>query len=66
MKSLNSCRCENLVKKKVTDKIPIGGHLVEVIDAPARVCQDCGEIHFEGRHLLNLEKEIEERVKKAA
>lgn len=66
MKSLNNCNCENLVKKKVTDTIPIGGHLVEVKDAPARVCQDCGEIHFEGRYLLNLEKEIERRVKKAA
>ena len=66
MKSSNNCNCDNLVKRKVTDTIPIAGRMVKVKDAPARVCQDCGEFHFEGRYLLNLERKIKNREKQAA
>ena len=66
MKSSNNCNCENLVKRKVTDTIPVAGRMIEVNDAPARVCLDCGEIYFEGKYLLNLEKEIKDREKQAA
>jgi hypothetical protein len=40
--------------------------MVKVTDAPARVCPDCGEIHFEGRFILDLEKQLLKREKKAA
>jgi YgiT-type zinc finger domain-containing protein len=66
MKSNNNCNCENLVERKVTDTIPIAGQMVKVKDAPARVCADCGEIHFEGRFLLDLEKKLLKREKQAA
>ncbi len=67
MKSNKSCNCENLVEQKVTDTIPIAGQMVKVKDAPARVCQDCGEVHFEGRFLLDLEKKlVTAREKQAA
>jgi YgiT-type zinc finger domain-containing protein len=58
MESNKSCNHENLVKQKVTDTIRIAGQTVEVKDAPARVCQDCGEVHFEGRFILDLEKKL--------
>jgi YgiT-type zinc finger domain-containing protein len=66
MKSNNNCNCENLVKRKVTDTIPIAGQMVKVTDAPARVCADCGEIHFEGRFILDLEKKLRKHEKQAA
>jgi hypothetical protein len=40
--------------------------MVKVTDAPARVCADCGEIYFEGRFILDLEKKLFKREKKAA
>jgi hypothetical protein len=40
--------------------------MVKVENAPARVCQDCGEVHFEGRFLLDLEKQLTAREKQAA
>jgi YgiT-type zinc finger domain-containing protein len=55
MKYLN-CKCENQKREKITKKIPIGGTIVLVENAPARVCQDCGEIYFDGKYLLELEK----------
>jgi YgiT-type zinc finger domain-containing protein len=58
MKSNKSCSHENLIKQKVTDTLPIAGQMVKVKDAPALVCQDCGEVHFEGRFLLDLEKKL--------
>jgi YgiT-type zinc finger domain-containing protein len=66
MKSNNNCNCENLVERKVTDTLPIAGQMVKVKDAPARVCAGCGEIHFEGRFLLDLEKKLLKREKQAA
>ena len=66
MKSSNDCKCENLKREKIAKFIRIGNRRVLVKDAPARVCQDCGEIHFEGRFLLNLEKDLEKREKQAA
>ena len=66
MKYLTDCKCENMKREKVTQVIRIAGQDILVENAPARVCQDCGEIHFEGRYLLNLEKDIERRVKRAA
>lgn len=50
------CSCQNQVKRLVSDKLPIAGQLIEVIDAPAYVCLDCGEIYFEGEYILDLEK----------
>ena len=66
MKHSTNCNCEKLKLEKVTKFIRIARRRVLVKDAPARVCQDCGEIHFEGRYLLNLEKELEKREKQAA
>jgi YgiT-type zinc finger domain-containing protein len=66
MKSNKNCNCENLVKQKITDTIPIAGRMVKVKGAPARVCQDCGEVHFEGRFLLDLEKTLTLREKQVA
>jgi YgiT-type zinc finger domain-containing protein len=65
MKSNKNCNCENLVKRKVTDTIPIAGRMVKVEDIPARVCADCGEVQFEGRFILDLEKELLKREKQA-
>lgn len=66
MKSSTNCECKKLVKRKVTDTLPIAGRMVKVVDAPARVCLDCGEIHFEGKYLLELERKILGRSKQAA
>ncbi len=66
MKSNKNCKCEVLVKRKITDTLPIAGRMVKVENAPARVCQDCGEVHFEGRFLLDLEKQLTAREKQAA
>jgi YgiT-type zinc finger domain-containing protein len=53
-------------REKVTQFIRIAGQDVLVENAPARVCQDCGEIHFEGRFLLNVEKKLLRQRKQAA
>ncbi len=53
-----NCGCENLKREKVTTKIPLGGTKVLVQDAPARVCQDCGEIYFDGKYIVALEKKV--------
>ncbi len=66
MKSNKNCNCENLVKRKVTDTLPIAGQMVKVENAPARVCQDCGEVHFEGKFLLDLEKKLTSKREKQA
>ena len=66
MRYSTNCNCKNQKPEKVTKVIKIGGESVLVEDAPARVCQDCGEIYFEGRFLLDLEKQIESREKQAA
>jgi YgiT-type zinc finger domain-containing protein len=66
MKSNKDCNCENLVKTTVTDTIPIAGRMVKVEAAPARVCQDCREVHFEGRFLLDLEKKLLKQERQAA
>jgi YgiT-type zinc finger domain-containing protein len=66
MKSNKNCNCENFVKRKITDTLPIAGQMVKVVDAPARVCKDCGEVYFEGRFLLDLEKQLTAGEKQAA
>lgn len=66
MKSLNNCDCENLVKRKVTAVIPIAGILIEVKNAPALVCEDCGEIQFDGKYILGLEKKLKRQQKVTA
>jgi hypothetical protein len=40
--------------------------MIEVRDAPALVCDDCGEIQFDGKYILDLEKKIQRRQKQAA
>lgn len=39
-------------------EIPLAGTKVLVKDAPARVCQDCGEIYFDGPYIVELEKKL--------
>jgi YgiT-type zinc finger domain-containing protein len=58
MKSLTDCTHENMKREKVSDTIPLVGRMVELKDAPALVCENCGEIHYEGRYLLDLEKRL--------
>ena len=55
---MKNCGCKNQKREKVTMEIPIAGTKVLVKDAPARVCQDCGEIYFDGKYLLELEKKL--------
>lgn len=38
--------------------IPIGGTEILIEDAPARICQDCGETYLNGKYLLELEKKV--------
>ncbi len=45
-------------REKVSNTIPLAGIMVELKDAPALVCQSCGEIHYEGRYILDLEKSL--------
>jgi YgiT-type zinc finger domain-containing protein len=66
MKSSKSCSHDNLIKQKVTDTLPIAGQMVKVKDALALVCQDCGEVHFEGRYILDLEKKLTSAREKQA
>lgn len=66
MKSSSSCECKKLVKRKVTDIIPIAGMMIEVIDAPALVCEECGEVQFDGKYILDLEKKLLKQQRQAA
>lgn len=66
MKSLTKCGCKKLRRTKVSKTIRIANQSVDIQDAPARICDDCGEIHFEGRFLLDLEKKLERLEKQAA
>lgn len=65
MKS-SDCECKKLVKKKIDDRLPIGGQMIDVVNAPALVCEDCGEIQFDGDYILRLEREVKRQHKKAA
>ncbi len=62
MKS-NNCEHEKMRLQKVSKVIRIGKQSVKVENAPARVCPDCGEIYFDGRFILNLEKKLERQQK---
>jgi YgiT-type zinc finger domain-containing protein len=64
MKYGSCCDCENFFESKVTDTIRVNGCQIEVKDAPVRICQDCGEIHFEGRYLLDLVEKVRENEKR--
>ena len=66
MKSSTNCNCEKLKRALVTKTIRIGSKSVKVENAPAQICEDCGEIHFDGRYILDLEKQLESREKQAA
>ncbi len=66
MKSSDNCNCKNLVERKVNDILPIAGIMIEVRNAPALVCEDCGEIQYDGKYILDLEKKIQRRQKQAA
>ncbi len=66
MKYSTDCNCENMKREKVSQIIRIAGQDILVENAPARVCQDCGEIHFEGRFLINLEKKLKRQQKQVA
>lgn len=55
---MKNCNCENCKSEKITKEIPIAGTRILVKDAPARVCQDCGAIYFDGRYILELEKKL--------
>jgi YgiT-type zinc finger domain-containing protein len=54
MKYGSCCDCENFIESKVTDTIRVNGCQVELKNAPAKICRDCGEIHIEARFLLDL------------
>jgi YgiT-type zinc finger domain-containing protein len=62
----DNCECSKQKKAKVSKVIRIGSQSVQVENAPARVCPDCGEIYFDGRFILNLEKKLERLEKQAA
>ncbi len=66
MKDSSKCACENLKETKVSQFIKIAGQEIFVENIPARVCDDCGEAHLEGRFLLDLEKKLLRRQKQAA
>lgn len=58
MKESTDCKCEKIKREKVTQVIRIAKQDVLIENAPARVCQDCGEIYLEGRFILNLEGKL--------
>ena len=52
------CHCDEQSEPQLmTVEIPIGGQRVTV-DIKTRICLKCGEKYFDGRTILNLEKEI--------
>lgn len=55
---MENCNHKNRKREKITKEIPIAGQYVSVQDAPARVCQDCGEIYFDGKYIVALEKKV--------
>jgi YgiT-type zinc finger domain-containing protein len=65
MKS-NKCSHPKMQQTQISKQLPIAGKMINVVNAPARICVDCGEVHFEGKFLLNLEKEVLNKQKKAA
>ncbi len=66
MKDSSKCECEKMKETKVSQFIKIAGQEIFVENIPARVCADCGEVQFEGRFILDLEKELLKREKQAA
>ena len=64
MKPSIDCYCKNFTSRKVTKEIPIAGKKILVEDHLAKVCDDCGEIYFDGKFILDLEKQVKSREKK--
>jgi YgiT-type zinc finger domain-containing protein len=58
MKSFENCSCINQKAANITKTIRLAGQEVKVEDAPAHVCQECGEIYFDGKYILDLGKKI--------
>jgi YgiT-type zinc finger domain-containing protein len=51
---------------KVSQFIRIAGQEIFVENIPARVCNECGEVHLEGRFILDLETKLLKRQRQAA
>jgi YgiT-type zinc finger domain-containing protein len=66
MKSFEKCSCTNQKPAKVTKIIRIAKQEVNVEDAPAFICQDCGEVYFDGKYILDLGRRVREHQKQAA
>ncbi len=66
MKSSANCDHKKMKRQKVSQFMRIAGQDVFLENAPARVCPECGETHFEGRYLLNVEKKVLRQQKQVA
>ena len=54
-----TCDCGGSMKKtQVTKTIPLAGRLVRVEDIQSFLCDECGEVYFDGPTLLKLESKL--------
>mgnify|MGYP001560279650 FL=1 len=49
------CNGGPVLKGKVDHISRIGGHLIEIKDVPAEICQQCGEKYFEPKTIRRIE-----------
>ena len=55
----SKCDCSGKMDRRLVSKtIPLAGRRVRVEDVPASVCEECGEVYFDGPTLLKLEKKL--------
>jgi YgiT-type zinc finger domain-containing protein len=59
------CNCQNTKREKVTREIPLAGKKVLLKDVTAWVCQDCGEMFFNGKFITKLNKKLRQSRRKA-
>ncbi len=56
------CYCGTLTeRKKITRKVPIGQQDVLLENVDADICPNCGEIYFDGKMLLDVEKAVKKK-----
>jgi YgiT-type zinc finger domain-containing protein len=65
MKNFMDCNCTNQRRTKVTKEIPLARTRVLLENATAWVCQDCGEIYFDGKTIDRIYRDLKEKKEKS-
>ncbi len=59
------CNCTKQRQTKVTKEIPLAGTRVLLENVTAWVCQDCGEIYFDGKMIDRIYRDLKEKKEKS-